>query len=315
VSLMLLFPGQGAQAVGMGKDLCAESPAAKAVFERAGEVLGFDLLRLCAEGPAEELTKSENTQPAIFTHSAALLAAAEERGLDLASVAGAAGLSSGEWAALYAAGVVTLDAALRILRARGRFMQEACDATAGGMISVIGLDAAACERIASEAGLVAANYNSPLQTVLSGPAENLARGEELATAAGAKMAVRLAVAGAFHGPLMRPAAERLADVLAGETFSAPRFPVWSNVTAAPHGEPETIPSRMLEQIHSPVRWSESFSAMAARGMTDAVELGPGKVLSGLARRIDRSVRAASASDLPSLLAAFAAVPDSRKDTP
>lgn len=306
MSRMLLFPGQGAQAVGMGKDLCDAFPAAKAVFDRASDVLGFDLLALCAEGPAEKLTQSENTQPAIFTHSAALLAAAEEQGLDLASVAGAAGLSSGEWAALYAAGVVTFESALRILRARGRFMQEACDATAGGMISVIGLDAAACEKIAADAGLVAANYNSPLQTVLSGPAENLARAEELASAAGAKMAVRLTVAGAFHSPLMRPAADKLAEVLAGETFSAPRFPVWSNVTALPHGAPETIPAMMLQQVYSPVRWSQSFSGMVAGGMTDAVELGPGKVLSGLARRIDKSVRAASASDLPTLLAAFAA---------
>jgi [acyl-carrier-protein] S-malonyltransferase len=306
MSWMLLFPGQGAQAVGMGKDLCDASPAAKAVFDRASDLLGFDLLALCAEGPVEKLTQSENTQPAIFTHSAALLAVAEEQGLDLASVAGAAGLSSGEWAALYAAGVVTFEAALRILRARGRFMQEACDETAGGMLSIIGLDAAACETIAADAGLVAANYNSPLQTVLSGPAENIARAEELASAAGAKMAIRLTVAGAFHSPLMWPAADKLAEVLAGETFSAPRFPVWSNVTALPHGAPETIPGRMLEQVHSPVRWSQSFASMVAHGMTDAIELGPGKVLSGLARRIDKSVRAASASDLPTLLAAFAA---------
>ncbi|MBQ7251683.1 MAG: ACP S-malonyltransferase [Kiritimatiellae bacterium] len=306
MSRMLLFPGQGAQAVGMGKDLCGASPAAKAVFARASDLLGFDLLALCAEGPAEELTQSENTQPAIFTHSAALLAAAEEQGLDLASVAGAAGLSSGEWAALYAAGVVTFEAAIRILRARGRFMQEACDATAGGMISVIGLDAAACEKIAADAGLVAANYNSPQQTVLSGPAENIARAEELAAAAGAKMAVRLTVAGAFHGPLMRPAADRLAEVLAAETFASPRFPVWSNVTARPHGEAASIPAMMLQQVYSSVRWSESFADMAAHGMTEAIELGPGKVLSGLARRIDRNVRAVSASDLPTLLAAFAA---------
>ena len=303
---MLLFPGQGAQAVGMGKALCDASPAAKAVFDRAGDLLGFDLLALCAEGPAEALTKSENTQPAIFTHSAALLAAAEEQGCELASVAGAAGLSSGEWAALYAAGVVTFEAALRILRARGRFMQEACEATAGGMLSLIGLDAAACEQIAAESGLVAANYNSPLQTVLSGPAENIARAEALSAAAGAKMAVRLTVAGAFHSPLMRPAADRLAEVLAAETFSAPRFPVWSNVTARPHGGADSIPAAMLQQVHSSVRWSESFADMVACGMTDAVELGPGKVLSGLARRIDKSVRAASASDLPTLLAAFAA---------
>jgi len=296
VSRMLIFPGQGAQTVGMGRDLAAAFPACKALFDRASAVLGFDLLRLCAEGPIEELTRSCNTQPAIFAVSAAALAALEELGFDRASAAGAAGLSSGEWAALWAAGAVTFEDALRILRARGTYMQEACEATPGGMLTVIGLPPDAVARVAAETGLEVANYNSPLQTVLSGHADRIPAAAAAAKAAGAKRALPLTVAGAFHSSLMKPAADRLETFLRDIPIRAPAVPVWSNVTAAPHADPDSIRRLMVAQVASSVRWSDSFAAMAAAGMDSALELGPGTVLAGLARRIIPAVAVSSVSD-------------------
>ena len=305
MSLALIFPGQGAQAVGMGRDLADAFPACRAIFDRASDVLGFDLLRLCTEGPIEKLTRSCNTQPAIFAVSAAALRAMEELGLDRASVACTAGLSSGEWAALYAAGAVSFEDALRILRARGTFMQEACEAAPGGMLTVIGLPFDAVERLAADTGLEVANCNSPLQTVLSGHADRIPAAAA-AKAAGAKRALPLTVAGAFHSSLMQPAAERLEAFLRGIPLRAPSVPVWSNVTAAPHpADPDGIRRLMVAQVASSVRWSGSFAAMAAGGVDRALELGPGTVLSGLARRIVPSVRVDSVSDAASARAAAA----------
>lgn len=301
MSSMLIFPGQGAQTVGMGADLAAAFPVCKDLFDRASAVLGFDLLKLCAEGPMEDLTRSSNTQPAIFVVSAAAHAAwihlQQRDGLPQTAPAGAAGLSSGEWAALYAAGVVGFEDAIRILQARGAMMQEACEATPGGMLTVIGLPPEKVEALAQETGLEVANYNSPVQTVLSGRAELLDAAAEAAKAAGAKRALKLAVAGAFHSTLMKPAAEKFGAFLKDIFFAAPAIPVWSNVTARPHTTPEEIRRLMVEQVFSSVRWSPSFENMWEAGMTSAVELGPGTVLAGLAKRIVPEVSVAGIFDL------------------
>ena len=282
---MLVFPGQGAQAVGMGRDLAEGLEACRALFADASQALGFDLLKLCAEGPIEELTKSHNTQLAIFTVSvAARMALAHFAGGAL-EVGGTAGHSLGEWAALYEAGVISFADAVRVLRARGQFMQEACEATPGGMLAVIGLPAEKVKEIAAASGLEVANLNSPVQTVLSGPADRVGAGEAAAKAAGAKRAMRLPVAGAFHSSLMKPAADKLAEFLKGVEFRAPKCPVWSNVTGKPHTTPDEIRRLMVAQVVSSVRWTEVFTDMAAAGWKSGFECGPGTVLSGLAARI------------------------------
>ena len=297
MSRMLLFPGQGAQAVGMGRELAEGLEECRALFARAGEVLGFDLLKTCLEGPIEALTKSDVAQPAIFTVSVAARAALARLAGDAFQVAGAAGHSLGEWAALHAAGVVSFEDALRVLSARGRFMQEACEAEPGGMLTIIGLGLEQVREVAAASGLEVANLNSPAQTVLSGRADRLAAGEAAAKAAGAKRALRLPVAGAFHSSLMKPAADRLADFLKGVELRAPAFPGWSNVTGQPHGAPDEIRRRMVEQVVSSVRWTESFSGMVAAGMTAGFECGPGAVLAGLAKRIAPEAPVASIFDL------------------
>lgn len=285
MSQMLLFPGQGAQAVGMGRELAEGLEECRALFSRASDILGFDLLKLCVEGPIEELTKSCNTQPAIFVVSAAARAALAHFAGGALSAAGAAGLSSGEWAALHEAGVVTFEDAVRILKARGQYMQDACEATPGGMLTIIGLTLAQAQDVAAASGLEVANLNSPVQTVLSGHADRLAAGEAAAKAAGAKRALRLTVAGAFHSSLMQPAADRLADFLGAIEFRPPTIPVWSNVTGKPHAAPDEIRSRMVAQVVSSVRWTDCFADMAAAGMARGFECGPGAVLAGLGKRI------------------------------
>ncbi|MBR6021712.1 MAG: ACP S-malonyltransferase [Kiritimatiellae bacterium] len=305
MKIATLYPGQGAQAVGMGKELVESSAACRALFDRASEVLGFDLAKLCAEGPIEELTRSCNTQPAIFAVSAAARTALREAGAPEPALS--AGLSSGEWAALWDAGVVSFEDALRILRARGTYMQEACEATPGGMVTVIGLPPAKVEEIAASVGLEVANYNSPLQTVMSGRADRLADGEAAAKAAGAKRALRLTVAGAFHTSLMAPAAEKLGEFLKGVELKAPRIPVWSNVTGKPHGGPEEIRASMVAQVSHSVRWAECFADMAASGMERAFECGPGSVLAGLAKRMAPTAPVASVGDPASAAAALAEI--------
>ena len=297
MSRMLLFPGQGAQAVGMGVDFAEQIESCRALFDAASEILGFDLLKLCAEGPMEELTKSHNAQPAIFVVSVAARTALSHFAGGLFAVDGAAGHSLGEWAALHEAGVVGFADAVRVLQARGRFMQEACEAAPGGMLTLIGLPVEQVREVAEASGLEVANLNSPVQTVLSGHADRLAAGEQAAKAAGAKRALRLPVAGAFHSSLMQPAADKLAAMLGEIEFRAPRILVWSNVTGKPHGEPADIRRRMVEQVTSSVRWTELYSDMAAAGMQLAFECGPGTVLAGLGRRIAADVPVKGIFDL------------------
>jgi len=283
----LLFPGQGAQGAGMGRALYDALPDCRALFEKANAVLGFDLARICFEGPEEDLARSNITQPAIFTVSAAALLALKQHAPEL-TFASAAGHSLGEWGALYAAGVVSFEDALRVLKARGEFIQTACERHPGGMLAIIGLDDAAVQRVAEEAGVYVANYNSPGQTVLTGLKTGIEKAVEVAKAAGAKRALPLNVAGAFHSPLMQSAADSLAGFLQQIPLAEPAIPVFSNVTGKPHGEPDSIRAVMAEQVVSPVRWVDCMTAMRAIGVEMAYECGPGKVLSGLMKRIDNT---------------------------
>lgn len=284
----ILFPGQGSQSVGMGRDFYDEIPECKALFDQAYEVLGYAISDICFNGPDEELKKSHNTQPAIFTVSAAAYEALKLRRPEL-TFDYAAGHSLGEWGALYAAGAISFEDALKALKARGEFIQQACEANPGGMLAVIGLDGEPLEKIAAETGATLANLNSPGQTVLSGTAEAMEKAAEACKAAGAKRALPLPVAGAFHSPLMQPAADQMKEFLATIPIAEPRIPVLSNVTARPHGDPEAIRDAMIAQITGSVRWTESMQWMAEQGVTEAVECGPGKVLAGLMKRIDKTV--------------------------
>ena len=300
-----VFAGQGAQAPGMGKDLAAD-PEIGALFARAGEVLGFDVAQLCFEGPAEALTRSNVCQPAIFTVSVAAYRAFEKRCPGVAFQA-AAGLSLGEWTALHVAGVLDFESALRVLEARGRFMQQACEEQESGMISLLGATPEQVQSICARSGLTVANINSDAQVVLSG----LKTGVATAAAVAAELAVKaipLNVAGAFHSPLMASARERLAAVLETVAFQAPRIPVLANVTGLPHSsDPAVLRETMLRQVTESVRWSDCIKRALADGATQFVEFGPGKVLSGLIKRIDKGVATLAVGDVASLEQSCAAL--------
>ena len=277
-----LFAGQGAQAVGMGKDLAEAFPECRALFDEADDILGYRLSEVVFEGPEERLTKTDVCQPAIFVASAAAYVALR-RFAPNAAFGAMAGLSRGEWTALWAGGAVSFADAVRVLEARGRFMQEACEANPSGMVSILKLDAAACEAIAAETGCAVTNYNAVAQTVLGGTHEQVAAAAAAAAAKGGR-AVVLKTAGAYHSPFMAPAAERLAPVLAQVAIKAPAVPVLSNFTGKPHGSPDEIRAAMLAQIANPVRWTDDTAALVAAGAGTFVEFGPGAVLTGLAKR-------------------------------
>lgn len=284
----ILFPGQGSQSVGMGRDFYETIPECKTLFDKANDVLGYDIAAICFDGPEEELKKSHNTQPAIFTVSAAAFTALKLKNPEV-TFDYAAGHSLGEWGALYAAGVISFEDTVRVLKARGEFIQAACEANPGAMLAVINLDRVALETIAAEAGVTLANINSPEQIVLSGTAEGIARAEVLCKEAGAKRALPLPVAGAFHSPLMQSAADQLAALLEEIQLNEPLMPVLSNVTGLPHEGVEAIRVNMIAQITGSVRWVECMQWLVAQGVTEAVECGPGKVLAGLMKRIDKTV--------------------------
>lgn len=295
----VICAGQGAQDVGMGRDLADAFPTCKALFDKANDVLGYDLAGICFDGPIEELTKSSHCQPAIFVMSVAAHEALTQRCPDF-SVDAAAGLSLGEWTALHLAGSLSFEDTVRVLEARGRFMQEACELADGAMLSVMGLERDALESIASQTGIQVANINSASQIVLSGERAGVEAAEPLCSEAGARKTVMLNVAGAFHSELMRPAADRLAEVLADTSFKAPSVPVVSNVTAEPHGDPDSIRDLMVKQVTSSVQWVDTIEWFTNNGVAGVVEVGPGKILSGLVKRIDRSVSLANVSDVASL---------------
>jgi [acyl-carrier-protein] S-malonyltransferase len=298
-SRALVFAGQGAQKVGMGADLAEAYPECRELYDRADAALGYSLSDICFNGPDEALTKSNHCQPAIFVTSLACQKALATQMPDL-SFAATAGLSLGEWSALCFAGVLSFEDALRALEARGRFMQEACDAQAGGMVSVIGLDRATLGSICDATHVQMANINSAEQIVLSGPKDQITQAAERCTEAGAKKTIVLNVAGAFHSRLMQPAADALADFLADMTFNAPRIPVVANVTAEPHGDPDAIRRVMIEQVTQSVDWVGSIGWFSANGVVAYVEAGPGRVLSGLIKRIDRQAGLANVQDVASL---------------
>lgn len=297
-SLALLFPGQGSQFVGMGRALVESSPAARAVFDEADAALGFALSRLCFGGPEEELKLTANTQPAILTHSVAALAelsAGSPGKLD--GVAFAAGHSLGEYSACVAAGAISFSDALRLVRRRGELMQEAVPAGVGAMAAIVGLPAedveAACREAAQGEVVSAANYNSPEQTVIAGHAGAVERASSACLSKGAKRAIPLPVSAPFHSPLMRPARERMEELLAATAFSDARFPVVTNVDALPVRDGTKLRDSLVRQIDSPVRWVESVRRLAAEGIDRALEIGPGNVLAGLLRRIDRTIHVES----------------------
>jgi [acyl-carrier-protein] S-malonyltransferase len=280
----IIFSGQGAQFVGMGKDLADAFPACKALYDKADEVLGYELSKICFEGPAEELTKSNHCQPAIFVTSIACYTALKEKipGLEVAMMAG---LSLGEWSALHAAGALSFEDTLRVLETRGRAMQEACDERDGSMVSVIGLSMDQLKEICEATGVELANLNSEAQTVLSGERAGIEKAAAMATEMGAKRAIVLQVAGAFHSSLMASATAKLEVALGGATIETPSVPVVANVTGQAHGGADEIRATMLKQVTGSVHWYESINAMTAAGVGEFIECGPGNVLTGLIKRI------------------------------
>ncbi len=301
-----IFAGQGAQVPGMGKDFAEADAEVMGFFDKANSVLGFDLKKICFEGPAEELTKSNVCQPAIFVTSyAAYTALKKAKAVDFTC---AAGLSLGEWGALCAAGVLDFDSTLKVLEARGRFMQEACEATPSGMIAIVGASEAQLSELCAKTGCTVANINSAAQQVLSGSKDAIANAANVAKELGIKRAIPLATAGGFHSPFMQPAREKLAPILDGITFNAPKFPVLSNVTGKPHSsDPGAIKAMMLEQVTGTTNWAQDVLTAKEMGATTFVEFGPGKVLSGLVKKIDPSLNALNVADLASLEATVAAL--------
>ncbi len=295
----LIFAGQGSQTVGMGRDLCGKFEVCRKRFAHANEVLGFDIQKICFEGPEAVLTKTDNAQPAIFVMSLACLEALKSQIPDLQFDA-TAGLSLGEFTALTAAEAVGFDDGLRMVQMRGRFMQEACDATNGGMASILNLDDALLAEVCREADVDIANLNCPGQTVISGDKDKIAKAVELAKARGAKRAIPLVVAGAYHSRLMQSARDKVAAALATLPMREPKLPVISNVTARPAGGVAEIKDLLVRQVTSSVRWSDSMQWLIEQGFTRFIELGPGNVLSGLMKRINKDVETLSVSDSASL---------------
>ncbi|MBB5210323.1 ACP S-malonyltransferase [Microbulbifer hydrolyticus] len=291
--LAFVFPGQGSQQIGMLAEAAEAFPEISATFSQASSVLGYDLWDLCQNGAQEDINLTERTQPLLLTASVALYRAWQAQGG--VTPARMAGHSLGEWSALVCAGVLQFEDAVRLVRERGRLMQEAVPAGEGAMAAVIGLDDQAVEDAcasAAEGGVVTAvNYNSPGQVVIAGGAAAVARAIDACKAAGAKRALPLPVSAPFHTELMRPAAEKLAPQIEATVFRAPEIPVIHNVHAKPEADPSAIKALMVEQIYSPVRWTACVQAMAEAGTAQLVECGPGKVLAGLAKRIDRSLTA------------------------
>lgn len=299
--IAFLFPGQGAQKVGMGQQLAETLPAAQALFERAGAVLGYDLAKLCFEGPADELDSTVHSQPALFVTSLAALESLRQQSPDVVlSCEAAAGLSLGEYTALVFAGVIDFEAGLKLVQQRGQAMQDAADQTPSGMVSILGLERSQVEDLCAAARgdetLQVANLLCPGNIVVSGTNTACERVAELAEKAGAMKVIPLAVAGAFHTPVMQSAVERLAAALAEVPMHKPRLPVISNVDAQPHDDPEEIRQLLVKQVVSPVRWEDSMRYLIDQGYDQFYEVGPGRVLRGLLRRIDRKLPCESVMD-------------------
>ena len=297
----MMFPGQGSQAPGMGKDLAEKFAVAREVFEEADDALGFAISRLCFAGPAEELQLTENTQPAILTTSVAAYRAARDNGLPAPDFV--AGHSLGEYSALVAAGVLGLSVAVRTVRARGQYMQQAVPVGTGAMAAVMGgeLSAieAACDEARGDQVCAVANSNSPNQVVIAGNVEAVDRAIELLKGV-AKRVIKLNVSAPFHCALMRPAQEKLGAHLERLTFNEPRMPVVTNVDAKTTTAPDELRDALLRQVSAPVRWLESMQLLLAENVETFIEIGPGKVLSGLMRHTNRDVKCLNVEDAASL---------------
>jgi [acyl-carrier-protein] S-malonyltransferase len=301
----LLFPGQGSQRVGMGRDLAIEHPLAKQTYEEADEVLGFALSKLCWEGPEDDLTLTKHTQPAILTTSIAVFRVLRERGLQFQI---AAGHSLGEWTALVAADAIALRDAVRLTHLRGTYMQDAVPVGQGAMAALMGLDLekarALCEQASRPSEPVEpANMNGAAQIVISGHVNAVDRAIENSRAAGAKLAKKLPVSAPFHCSLMKPAADRLAEAMTGLAIKTPSVPVVANVTAEPTQDPAQIAKLLVQQVTAPVRWEESIQLIAKLGVTKAYELGSGAVLKGLVKRIAPAIETTTIGE-PHEVAAF-----------
>ena len=291
---VFLFPGQGAQFVGMGKSLYDTVPAAKRLFDEAKEILGYDLAEVCWNGPEARLNATDISQPAIYTVSLAALESLKEKEPDaIASCFAAAGLSLGEYTALVFAGVMSFADGLRLVQKRGQAMQAAAEATPSGMISVLGLEMPQIEALCAQAQTAGrvwvANLLCPGNIVLSGDMNGLAAVEQAAPALGAMKTIRLAVAGAFHTEIMKPADQQLAAVLQNVRMQPARVPVWSNVDAQPHSDPDEIRTLLIQQVLNPVRWEATMRNLLAEGADKFYEIGPGRVLAGLLKRVQRKM--------------------------
>jgi [acyl-carrier-protein] S-malonyltransferase len=303
MTIAWIFPGQGSQSVGMGRDLLATSAGAREVFQRADAALDEPISRLILEGPDEELTVTANAQPAIVTTSCAVLAAIRERAPNLRLPSFAAGHSLGEYSALVAAGALVLEDAVRLVRARGRAMQEAVPRGTGAMSAIMGIDRARLEVLCAEAAhgevVSPANFNAPGQIVIAGHAAAVARVGDRVTAENGR-AIPLKVSAPFHCALMAPAARVVEAELGRIVVSTPRFPVVANFDARPNAEAARVKELLVGQVDGVVRWEESVRTMAAQGVTHALEIGPGKVLAGLVRRIAKDVKVLSVGDSASV---------------
>jgi [acyl-carrier-protein] S-malonyltransferase len=314
--LAFLFPGQASQYPGMGKDLAANFAESRAVFEEADAALGFPISQLCFEGSEDALKLTENTQPAILTVSVAAYRALAARGIQPDF---AAGHSMGEYSALVAAGALEFSDAVKLLRQRGKYMQEAVPAGEGAMAAILGLSptdvAEVCKKAADGEVVSPANLNSPEQTVIAGSAAGIKRAVEIASQSGAKRAVILAVSAPFHCTMLSPAQKRLEPDLRAAKFSPLHFPIITNVDAEAITTGEEARESLIRQVTMPVRWLESVREMIDQGVNIFVEVGPGKVLSGLLRQIDRSVRCFNVEDAASLQATFDKITQARAEAP
>ena len=298
-----VFSGQGSQSVGMGRDLYDNVKSARAVFEQADKALGFPISRLCFEGPEEELRQTINAQPALVTDAFACLEAAREiSGSKLPAPDFLAGHSLGEYTALAVAGVFDFSAAVRLARERGRLMHEAGQKRQGAMAAIIGLDEAKLAEVCRNSDTVMANVNCPGQIVISGAAGNITKAMEMATAAGASRAIPLQVSGAFHSPLMQPAVEGMIKYLDATTFKTPSIPVIGNTTARPMTTAEAVKMELRNQLTSPVLWQPTIEYMISKDVSTFIEIGPGKVLTGLIKRINKEVATLNIGDLEAVRA-------------
>jgi [acyl-carrier-protein] S-malonyltransferase len=308
-NLAFVFPGQGSQKIGMLADLAAANPLVEETFKEASDVLGYDAWKLIQEGEQEDINLTERTQPLLLTASVAIWRLWQQQGGPLP--AAMAGHSLGEWSALVCAGVVEFADAVAIVRARGAFMQQAVPVGVGAMAAIMGIDDQividACTDAAQGQIASAVNFNAPGQVVIAGDAEAVARAIDICKKAGAKRAVELPVSAPFHTSLMRPAADNLAEIVGQTKFSAPQIPVLHNVHAQPEANPEAIKTLMLEQIYQPVLWVDCVNGLSSRGAEILIECGPGRVLNGLSKRIDRGLTSLATDDVASLKNALTSV--------